>query len=568
MSDSIRHRSKVLNGLNGLKDAVLFCDVTIVTTIPEINSIECHRIVLFSSSSYFSDIFSKNQSEKLIEEYTFSYPIVLAAINFLYTGHIDITLDNVRQLLDLSIKWKTQYLFTQTLEFICEHLNRDNVLEYYNLAFELRFQNLIEATSVLIRKHFNELWRKLRDLSKEAIIHLLHHNEINVESEDLIYALVIDWHEKHIECDLAPVLQLVRFDEMNEDYLEQLRHDPHMSSDPDSVLALALEYRHTGTRYDLQRGPRYWGENPRQKKNKSTLTEPLRANDPQFEQHAPNYTSPYSTNDHIVCITSNNKFVQYVQHTMCWEDLVDVPRWYDCGSSMCVYKKGVIIIGANNPIHGTCAAYANFKTRRVTELPPLEQAISFAGIVQFHNVVFVIGGSTAVHNTRDCSNRFRKLRLIDDYGWEDLAHLPNAVSSPSIIVDNMNIYVAGGNQSLYPTRYFQVYNFHTRHWTIINDIPEACSLFSCSIFKNNDQITLLTLTSCWTYDTIGQWSGRSHNKQCDQIQSVSINDQLIVFTQEINEECSSHEYDIRMNKWNVCSINATDVLKPNTVMIL
>ena len=159
----------------------------------------------------------------------------------MYTGQCTITDATATDLLALALQWKLENLSLNCLNHIKYLLTVDNVTEYYESLTTRQCNELAQFTTVFIRGHFTELCqsRHLNSLSLENFCTILESDEINVDSEDVVFDSVVKWVEfnKHIT-DVTKLLALIRYQGLSRDFLCDVVLDHRLMQDPPQVCSV------------------------------------------------------------------------------------------------------------------------------------------------------------------------------------------------------------------------------------------------------------------------------------------------------------------------------------------
>ena len=135
MSDSlVTHSQMILARVNSLRQNRKLCDVILIAGDTEICG---HRAILAACSSYFEAMFStgmlESREEKvLIQE--MDSGVLSRLIDFAYTGDIDLTADNVLELLSASSRLQMDAVQNLCCEFLRVQLDPHNCLEIRGFA--------------------------------------------------------------------------------------------------------------------------------------------------------------------------------------------------------------------------------------------------------------------------------------------------------------------------------------------------------------------------------------------------------------------------------------------------
>ena len=190
-----KHSAKLLHLINEFRKDGRLCDVILKVGTMEIST---HRAVLAASSPYFRAMFTTNMAEATQDVVTMKDidPDVLDRIvEFIYTGHLDVTVDNVQDLLAAASLIQLESVQEICCEFLKEHLEPANCLGIRNFAEANGCTQLTEAVDVFARERFVDVYCGDEFLSHpcEHLISLISSDELNVTNEKEVYLAVIRW---------------------------------------------------------------------------------------------------------------------------------------------------------------------------------------------------------------------------------------------------------------------------------------------------------------------------------------------------------------------------------------
>ena len=154
--------SKLGNGLKRQFELQKFCDVTPTTTNQEspqlTSSIECHKVVLSTSSRYFEQYITDNGDEvNIIDVSPITIDVMKEVLGFLYNGECLIRESNVLGLLDITKMWVVPELATDCCRYMVNSMTFDNVCYFYEVLSKFDHQVTSAKLSYFIRGHFKEL---------------------------------------------------------------------------------------------------------------------------------------------------------------------------------------------------------------------------------------------------------------------------------------------------------------------------------------------------------------------------------------------------------------------------
>ena len=250
MDETLRTRNvQMLSSLgNGLKrqfELQKFCDVTLTTTnkssgsgssaltttnqntaSEHVTSVECHKVVLASTTKHFEHYLSSRGNEvNIIDVSPIPADTLKETLTFLYNGECLINEVNVFALLDVANTWVVPELAADCCRFIISARTVENVCSFYE---GLRTSERSDTSAELcdfIRENFMELYenQQIACLSLASFNNVIAVDAVKVDKEDMVFAgavLVIDNHPGAVDQeDLAKCWQLIRFERMSITYL-------------------------------------------------------------------------------------------------------------------------------------------------------------------------------------------------------------------------------------------------------------------------------------------------------------------------------------------------------------
>ena len=169
MSDSlVTHSQMVLSRVNALRHNRKLCDVILIAGDMEIFG---HRAILAACSSYFEAMFStgmlESREEKILIQEMDS-GVLGKLIDFAYTGDIELTADNVLELLSASSRLQMDAVQNLCCDYLREQLDAHNCLEIRSFAEQYGCSNLTE-----VRLYCNLFTKTLILTTRRILIGLL-----------------------------------------------------------------------------------------------------------------------------------------------------------------------------------------------------------------------------------------------------------------------------------------------------------------------------------------------------------------------------------------------------------
>ena len=469
-----------------------FCDFTLTTNN---TSIECHKVVLSSASSYFSQLLGDHEhNTNIIDVTPLPEHILKTVVAFMYNSEYVIDDENVIELVKLSRTWNLDVLSKLCVTYMSDNITINNACRFYNFALEDDDQHSSETLSMFIREHFTSLHEsgQLRELTLKNFTTIIKHDEVNVKNEDVVFnsAVQIINQQTSVE-DIDRCLELIRFPHTSGDFLVKvvLNH-PLMRVPPrDEYAREALLYQLNKTSTLEAKPPRHW----------------------QGKIY-------YIGKDHCMyqyeCKAGNNECIK----------VIDIPEWVDLYSSVALDGERMVIVGGTGEgatsqrallVDMTCNAKVvkqpDLTTQRLlAPLPDLPMPLYNTGVALLHNDLYVIGG---------CNDKHVKMNSVyclslGDYIWQSRRSMPHAVRCPFVIQHKRCIYVMGGCDSASKvTSTVSQYSIEDDTWKECKAMPEACSSKVAGVVVHDNRIKVITKDRYMMYDDdTDAWTVIQYNK--------------------------------------------------------
>ena len=240
-----------------------FCDFTLTTNN---TSIECHKLVLSSASSYFSQLLcNPDQNTNIIDVTPLPEHILQTIVAFMYNSKYVIDDENVIELLKFSGTWNLDILAKLCVTYMNDNVTINNACRFYNFALDNVAQHKSQIVNEFIREHFTSLHESghLSGLSLKNFTTIIEHDEIKVKNEDVIFSSAVQIINQHTSAeDINRCLTLIRFPHTSRDFLVNVILDHQLMKDPpgDKYRKEAILYHMNKTSIPEVKPPRYWGE--------------------------------------------------------------------------------------------------------------------------------------------------------------------------------------------------------------------------------------------------------------------------------------------------------------------
>ena len=464
-----------------------FCDFTLTTNN---TSIECHKLVLSSASSYFSELLCDSEhNTNIIDVTPLPEHILRTVVAFMYNSECVIDDENVIELLKLSITWNLDILAKLCVTYMNDNITINNACRFYNFALDNVDQHKSLIINEFIREHFTSLHEsgQLRELSLKNFTNIIEHDEINVKNEDVIFSSAVQIINQHTSVeDINGCLELIRFLHTSGDFLVKvIRNHPLMKEPPqDRYVSEAILYHVSKTSIPEVKPPRYWKRSG------------------------------------IYYISEDSCLYQYVSKVTKNEcvKMMNIPEWVDIGFTVAKHRERVVIVGRYNDGDGNSDGVGDKRAllldmtdnTKVTQLPDLPEPCWNTGVVLSDNDVYVVGGG---NNNNCCVSSVYYLSLDSD-AWQTKKSMPHSVQSPLVIQHQQCIYALGGC-NIHGKQLPSVtqYNIKDDTWKQCSDMPVACASGVAGVVVHEGRIKVITVDKCLMYtDDTDTWTVQQYNK--------------------------------------------------------
>ena len=210
----------------------MLCDITIEA---EDLLFPVHRAVLASSSPYFRAMFCNGMEETSKSSVNIRHipsHTMKIVLDYCYTGEIDITEDNVQDLLPAASLLQLEFVRRSCSDFLLNQLCSTNCLGVLSFANTHDCQDLKDAAHTYAKHHYLDILESEEFLDQDVkdLLQLLQSEELNVQNESQVYESVMKWikHDMPNRRDKLPLLlEHVRLPLIEAEYLVS-----HVSSEP------------------------------------------------------------------------------------------------------------------------------------------------------------------------------------------------------------------------------------------------------------------------------------------------------------------------------------------------
>ena len=492
-----------------------FCDFTLTTNN---TSIECHKLVLSSASSYFSQLLCDSEhNTNIIDVTPLPEHILRTVVAFIYNSGYVIDDENVIELLKLSGTWNLDILAKLCVEYMNDNITIYNACRFYNFALDNVDQHKSLIINEFIREHFTSLHEsgQLSELSLKNFTDIIEHDGINVKNEDVIFSSAVQIINQRTSVeDINRCLESIRFPHTSGDFLVKvIRNHPMMKEPPrDKYVLEAMIYQLSKISRPEVKPPRYWRRSG------------------------------------IYYIGENRCMYQYKSkagNNECVK-IMSLPEWVDVCSVVASHRERVVIVGGWNNGAGDKRGLLLDMTdnTKVTHLPELPKSHSDTRVVLSDNNAYVVGGGDR------CSVSSVYYLSLGSDAWQTKKSMPHAVQCPLVIQHQQCIYVLGGYNNGGIQSSVSQCNIEDDKWKQCSDMSVACSGEKSGVVVHEGRIKVITVDKCLMYaDDTDTWTVKRYNKLGDAINVFVRRGQIYASVQNNDSTFSMLSYNDVDNLW-------------------
>ena len=193
-----------------------FCDVVLEVSNGEDQArFNAHRVVLCAASPFFYSALNNDMKESkdgLIRLEDTSKVAIEELLEYLYTGHVNVTQHNAFDLLKIADFLVIPSLKDVSSKFIIKTLSSSNCLMVYYLAVNYRCIELQEKARDLVFANFTSVveHEDFLNLTIREVEEWISNDEIKVRGEEDVFQAIVKWAEQNGDGELEKFFELFR----------------------------------------------------------------------------------------------------------------------------------------------------------------------------------------------------------------------------------------------------------------------------------------------------------------------------------------------------------------------
>ncbi|XP_045060192.2 actin-binding protein IPP isoform X2 [Desmodus rotundus] len=213
---SDKHAQLILAQINKMRNGQHFCDVQLQVGK---ETFKVHRLVLAASSPYFAALFTggmKESSKDVVQILGIEAGIFRILLDFIYTGIVNISVNNVQELIVAADMLQLTEVVNLCCEFLKGQIDPLNCIGIFQFSEQIACHDLLEFTENYIHVHFLEVQsgEEFLALTKDQLIKILRSEELSIEDEYQVFLAAMQWILKDLgkrKKYLVEVLDPIRF---------------------------------------------------------------------------------------------------------------------------------------------------------------------------------------------------------------------------------------------------------------------------------------------------------------------------------------------------------------------
>ncbi|XP_036302482.1 actin-binding protein IPP isoform X2 [Pipistrellus kuhlii] len=213
---SEKHAQLILAQMNKMRNGQHFCDVQLQVGK---ETFKVHRLVLAASSPYFAALFTggmKESSKDVVQILGIEAAIFRILLDFIYTGIVDIGVNNVQELLVAADMLQLTEVVNLCCAFLKGQIDPLNCIGIFQFSEQIACHDLLEFTENYIHVHFLEVQsgEEFLALTKDQLIKILRSEELSIEDEYQVFLAAMQWILKDLgkrKKYVVEVLDPIRF---------------------------------------------------------------------------------------------------------------------------------------------------------------------------------------------------------------------------------------------------------------------------------------------------------------------------------------------------------------------
>ena len=502
--------------------------------------LKAHRNVLCAASPLFYNALNTEMKEKkegVIRLEEASKGLMEDILEYLYTGHVDISERNAVDLLAMADYLIIPSLKVKSCEVISQSMSHTNCLLFYYAAMRYQCTELQERTRNFIFANFMSVTGTddFLELSRKQVEEWISRDEIKVKSEEEVFQVIVKWME---EREIGE----------HEEFFQLLRHVRLMHVPRSYVLSNILPHplvkgSETCTAFALD----------------STMTTSLKSSS------RPPRNCLKTCEDGLFTMWQEKSFCYLPSenkwHEMC--NLLSKKNCYPCSSAVVCGKLYVSV-----EEHRIIERYDPFSNSWVSLMSNRGvDTYERLALANFQGSLFAVGGKTS----DQVVNKVQKYNPDTDL-WQEVAPMSVARAGVCVVADESSMYAIGGWSRIGVLNVVEKYDPQRNSWSKVASTREK-KAYCCGVLVDSKvflfggvkrKVPAIISTLIEIYDPVSDgWTSLQNTfLRSIPISAVSLKEEIFVLVRKKENEQVIHQVNIyhgETNEWKLCAIAPTGV---------
>ena len=416
------------------------------------HEIHAHRAVLAASSAYFMAMFTnemKESQQDVIEMQDINPTILENLVTFAYMGDIEVSVDNVQDVLSASSLLQIRQVQEICCDFLKKQLDASNCLGIKNFAEANGCQQLSEVIDNFARMHFQDvsLSSEFLNNSWENIASLIKSSDLNVKKEEDVYSSIIQWVKQdptERAQHLSKLLEHTRLPMLSIKFLmKEVDNEPLVKSSVEcrDILDEAKRFHLLPEQRDIR------SANPRFIPRKSTVGTLYAVGGKESSES----------------ITRSVETYNFLENK--WSEAVGmIVRRQQLGVGV-LDTKVYAVGGSDGSLRLSSVECFDPTTNFWSFVAPMSTCRSGVGVGVLGGAMYAAGG----YDGRACLNTVERYDL-DKNLWSPIAQMSTRRSFPGVANFNNKLYVFGGNDGTSFLNVVESYDPHINRWCTLTPL--------------------------------------------------------------------------------------------------
>ncbi len=215
-------------------------------------SIPCHKMLLASVSEYFRRKFvteANAMENNLLEIEGITFHTLKLIVSYLYSGKININVENIKKLIAASDMLKLSSLTETCGNYAVKILNATNCLGFYEIAALYNVEHLSGMAHQIMMNKFVDVVTgpEFKALAEDEVIQYIQDEKLRVLNEDPVFEAVVLWVKHDIDTRrpcFSNLLEHVRLTYCSPSYLQNVIARESLMEHPACQKLLMLSFVH------------------------------------------------------------------------------------------------------------------------------------------------------------------------------------------------------------------------------------------------------------------------------------------------------------------------------------